>query len=259
MRRNSTRTLEVRPTFGHAVRGQDDPHPAARRARALARWRATCGAQRTTCGARRATRDVRRATRGVSLMLPARADCERNPKLRATVICPDPWRDGAAAGQVTVRQAQRARAAAGCRRGWAAVGNPGVTRLRRASPCGCAVCVQSSGGRSKNENKLLTNKARYGGAGLGTSQKCLVCKKQLAAGGKWCQECAHVRGICYICGKQILDTAMYSHHSNALMDNQKSKAEIAAARPEVASLCRCASEGRACTGHGDAVKRAAGG
>jgi hypothetical protein len=26
-------------------------------------------------------------------------DCERNPKLRATVICPDPWREGAAAGQ----------------------------------------------------------------------------------------------------------------------------------------------------------------
>ena len=54
--------------FGHAVRGQDDPHPAARRARALARWRATCDAQRATCCARRATRDVRRATRDVSLI-----------------------------------------------------------------------------------------------------------------------------------------------------------------------------------------------
>jgi hypothetical protein len=64
-----------------------------------------------------------------------------------------------------------------------------------------------------------------------------VCKKQLAAGGKWCQECAHVRGICYICGKQILDTSMYSHHSNAL-EKQMSKADIAAARPEVVSAMR---------------------
>ena len=64
-------------------------------------------------------------------------DCERNPRLRATVICPDPWREGAAAGQ-------------------------------------------SSGGRMKSENKLLSSKARYkAGGGLGTSQKCIVCKKKL--------------------------------------------------------------------------------
>jgi hypothetical protein len=120
-------------------------------------------------------------------------DCERNPKLRATVICPDPWREGAAAGQ-------------------------------------------SSGGRMKSENKLLTTRARYspygGGGGLGTGQKCQVCKKQLAAGGKWCQECAHVRGICYICGKQILDTSMYTHHSNSMLEKTKSKAELEAARPQ---------------------------
>ena len=43
----------------------------------------------------------------------------------------------------------------------------------------------------------------YGG-GLGLNQKCSICKRQLAAGGKFCTECAHHRGICYICGKAII-------------------------------------------------------
>jgi hypothetical protein len=79
----------------------------------------------------------------------------------------------------------------------------------------------------KSENKLLTTSSRYSAYG----GKCQVCKKHLAAGGKWCNECAHVRGICYICGKQILETSMYSHHTNSLLNMQKSKAAIEADRP----------------------------
>jgi hypothetical protein len=147
-------------------------------------------------------------------------DCERNPKLRATVICPDPWREGAAAGQV----------------GFPCSVRVATSRFRRCSHTTPFLAWQSSSGRVKSENKLLTTRARYspygGGGGLGTGQKCQVCKKQLVAGGKWCQECAHVRGICYICGKQILDTSMYTHHSNSMLENKKSKAEIEAARPQ---------------------------
>ena len=79
----------------------------------------------------------------------------------------------------------------------------------------------------RNENKALTTGVRYSAYG----GKCQVCKKQLAAGGKWCQECAHVRGICYICGKQILETSMYTGHAVFGQNDQMSKKEIEAARP----------------------------
>jgi len=127
-------------------------------------------------------------------------DCEKNTKLRGSMICPDPWASGA---------------------------NKDAT----------------SGGRKKSENKLLTTKARYtpyagggGGGAMGLDQKCMICKKQLAAGGKYCGECAHRKGVCYICGKQILDTKFYTHHENSdLPDKKMSKADILANKPTVST------------------------
>ncbi len=57
---------------------------------------------------------------------------------------------------------------------------------------------------------------RYSGNGLTMEQKCAICRKQLAAGGKFCQECAHRKGVCYICGKQILDTKACSNRHNTV-------------------------------------------
>ena len=120
-------------------------------------------------------------------------DCEKNPKLRTAVICPDPWINGAREDQ-------------------------------------------TSAARKKSENKLLTSRARYspyGGGGLGLNQKCSICKRQLAAGGKFCTECAHHRGLCYICGKVVMDTSSYTHHENKLLDEKLSRKAIESARPTV--------------------------
>lgn len=64
------------------------------------------------------------------------------------------------------------------------------------------------------------------------AEKCTICRKQLAAGGKYCGECAHRKGVCYICGKQILDVEFYSGHGD-LETKMPSKKEIMAAKPTV--------------------------
>ena len=78
-------------------------------------------------------------------------DCERNAKLRSSVICPDPWMSG-------------------------------------ASKDG------SSSGRKKNENKLLTTKARYspyGGGKAGGSS--LGIDREAAAWNRIEYELQHAR------------------------------------------------------------------
>ncbi|KAJ7299891.1 hypothetical protein O6H91_Y010800 [Diphasiastrum complanatum] len=66
--------------------------------------------------------------------------------------------------------------------------------------------TMESGGRKINENKLLTKKNRW--TPYGTT-KCTICKQQLHQDGKYCQSCAYKKGVCAMCGKQVLDTASY--------------------------------------------------
>ncbi|GAA5874405.1 hypothetical protein JCM3774_005028 [Rhodotorula dairenensis] len=48
-----------------------------------------------------------------------------------------------------------------------------------------------------------------GGKG-GAVAKCQVCKTVVARpGAKFCQGCAYKKGVCAMCGKEILDTKMY--------------------------------------------------
>eukprot|EP00967_Tisochrysis_lutea_P006327 scaffold7496_cov38-Tisochrysis_lutea.AAC.3 len=60
--------------------------------------------------------------------------------------------------------------------------------------------------RRLNENKLLRKGVRsnpYGNA-------CKICKlKTQQNGATYCSICAYAKGICAICGKQVLDTSMY--------------------------------------------------
>uniref|UniRef100_A0A7N0REN3 Cysteine-rich PDZ-binding protein n=1 Tax=Kalanchoe fedtschenkoi TaxID=63787 RepID=A0A7N0REN3_KALFE len=62
------------------------------------------------------------------------------------------------------------------------------------------------GGRKINENKLLSKKNRW--SPLGTT-KCIICKQQVHQNGKYCHTCAYSKGVCAMCGKQVLDTKFY--------------------------------------------------
>ncbi|KAF8662487.1 hypothetical protein HU200_056076 [Digitaria exilis] len=80
--------------------------------------------------------------------------------------------------------------------------------------------TNESGGRKINENKLLSKKNRkvfnfhgnilcchwwtpYG------NTKCIICKQQVHQDGKYCHTCAYSKGVCAMCGKQVLDTKLY--------------------------------------------------
>ncbi|KAK9828199.1 hypothetical protein WJX74_002718 [Apatococcus lobatus] len=65
------------------------------------------------------------------------------------------------------------------------------------------------GGRKLNENKLLSKKNRWSPL----AAKCTVCKSTLHQQGQFCQSCAYQKGVCAMCGKQILDTKNYKQSS----------------------------------------------
>lgn len=60
-------------------------------------------------------------------------------------------------------------------------------------------------GRSLAENKLAKKAARYNPYG----SKCELCKSTLHQQGKYCHSCAYAKGLCTMCGKQVLDTTSY--------------------------------------------------
>ncbi|KAK6149793.1 hypothetical protein DH2020_017318 [Rehmannia glutinosa] len=62
------------------------------------------------------------------------------------------------------------------------------------------------GGRKINENKLLSKKNRWTPYG---QTKCIICKQQVHQDGKYCHTCAYSKGVCAMCGKQVLDTQFY--------------------------------------------------
>ncbi|XP_002732348.1 cysteine-rich PDZ-binding protein-like [Saccoglossus kowalevskii] len=70
-----------------------------------------------------------------------------------------------------------------------------------------------SGGRTVNENKLLTSKkARF--KPYMRFEKCRICKQSVhQVGSHYCQGCAYKKGICAMCGKKILETKDYKQTS----------------------------------------------
>ncbi|KAG2433137.1 hypothetical protein HYH02_012838 [Chlamydomonas schloesseri] len=63
-----------------------------------------------------------------------------------------------------------------------------------------------SSGRKINENKLLSGAKRYQPYG---QKKCKTCKQNLHQDGMYCQACAYAKGLCSMCGKQMLDVKSY--------------------------------------------------
>jgi len=65
--------------------------------------------------------------------------------------------------------------------------------------------TSESGGRVRGENRLLS-RARYNPYG----RQCKVCKAKLHEDAQqWCHTCAYQKGICAMCGVQILETKDY--------------------------------------------------
>ncbi|KAJ7967643.1 cysteine-rich PDZ-binding protein [Quillaja saponaria] len=70
------------------------------------------------------------------------------------------------------------------------------------------------GGRKINENKLLSKKNRWTPYG---NTKCMICKQQVHQEAKYCHTCAYTKGVCAMCGKQVLDTKLYKQSSDIFL------------------------------------------
>ncbi|ORY96278.1 cysteine-rich PDZ-binding protein-like protein [Syncephalastrum racemosum] len=65
-----------------------------------------------------------------------------------------------------------------------------------------------SEGRKLNQNKLLSKSAKIRFNPY--ESKCKICKQKVhQQQAHYCQQCAYKRGICAMCGKQVLDTTSY--------------------------------------------------
>ncbi|GMH39332.1 hypothetical protein BSKO_07230 [Bryopsis sp. KO-2023] len=66
-----------------------------------------------------------------------------------------------------------------------------------------------SGGRKINENKLLSRRNRWAPYSKEKASNCKICKSALHQEGIYCHNCAYSKGVCSMCGKQVLDTSVY--------------------------------------------------
>ncbi|PSC72116.1 Cysteine-rich PDZ-binding [Micractinium conductrix] len=65
-----------------------------------------------------------------------------------------------------------------------------------------------SGGRKVNENKALSKKKAW----APYSAKCATCKTSVAQGYNYCQGCSYLKGLCAMCGKQIMDRELLKNY-----------------------------------------------
>ncbi|KAI9272450.1 PDZ-binding protein [Sporodiniella umbellata] len=67
-----------------------------------------------------------------------------------------------------------------------------------------------SSGRKINQNKLLSKSAKAGRFNP-LESKCKLCKNRVHQDkAHYCQDCSYKKGICAMCGKQVLDTSKYT-------------------------------------------------
>lgn len=125
------------------------------------------------------------------------AKCEKTLSKTATA---DPF--------VRVWLTQRNRNAAGFLVGTGSAGRVGASR---------GVHAPLPGARKVGENKLLSKSNRFSPL----DAKCKLCKQRVTQErASYCQctfatdtACAYKKGLCAICGKQILDTSRYKQSS----------------------------------------------
>ncbi|WFD34630.1 hypothetical protein MCUN1_001471 [Malassezia cuniculi] len=110
--------------------------------------------------------------------------CKKCEKTLKKVAPPDPFRNRNAAGFLVSS-------------------GTGATTSRTA------VAGAASGGRRLRENKQLT-----AGRFSPLVSRCKLCSQSvLQERANYCQKCAYKKGLCAICGTQILDTSRYKQSS----------------------------------------------
>ncbi|XP_059086317.1 cysteine-rich PDZ-binding protein-like [Tigriopus californicus] len=71
-----------------------------------------------------------------------------------------------------------------------------------------------AGGKTLNENKLLTAKRKRFNPTSVDFPKCKICKSRVHQfGAHYCQECAYKKAICALCGVKLMKTKNYKQSS----------------------------------------------
>lgn len=58
-------------------------------------------------------------------------------------------------------------------------------------------------------NRLLA-RAAAGSQWIPDESRCRLCRSKTTAGMHYCNDCAHKKGICSMCGKKTVDTSSYN-------------------------------------------------
>ena len=75
---------------------------------------------------------------------------------------------------------------------------------------GATNTVASGGIRAGKTNKLLAAKNKSSSAQwVPTERRCRICKSKVMAQMNFCNDCAHSKGICAMCGKRSVDTSQH--------------------------------------------------
>jgi hypothetical protein len=80
---------------------------------------------------------------------------------------------------------------------------------------GASNTVASGGVAAGKTNKALSAKKKTAAAQwIPSERRCRICKSKVLAQMNFCNDCAHQKGICAMCGKRAVDV---SHHRMSLV------------------------------------------
>eukprot|EP01038_Epipyxis_sp_PR26KG_P003964 gene3964-5684_t len=65
-------------------------------------------------------------------------------------------------------------------------------------------------GKTNKALASLSKKANFNAQWLPTNHTCKICKSKVLQNMNYCNDCAHKKGICSMCGKKTVDTASYN-------------------------------------------------
>ncbi|XP_062502692.1 cysteine-rich PDZ-binding protein-like isoform X2 [Corticium candelabrum] len=101
-----------------------------------------------------------------------------------------------------------------CEKKLAKIATPDPFRVKASKSSGASASSSSTGpSRRVNENKALTGKkTRF--QPYRQFNRCRICKQNVhQPQANYCQGCAYQKGICAMCGKQLLDVKNYKQTS----------------------------------------------
>eukprot|EP01039_Chlorochromonas_danica_P007353 gene7353-8135_t len=70
--------------------------------------------------------------------------------------------------------------------------------------------VAVGGVKAGKTNRLLAAAKKDGGSPwIPDESRCRICRSKVQANLHYCNDCAHKKGICAMCGKKTVDTSSY--------------------------------------------------